>query len=207
MVYNMEGVKNGVKTLLAGIATLAVLMVLGYVHSGTLQGPTYVILMVIKDKNPFGVVFWLSVFVVALSCILSGFRQIGKSMFRIVVNERQCEPQKENISSCGEFSKELEKFGYEVRIIDVATAQSCRFSPFSGMWDVFGNERDSFVEHLSGIFNITVVEEADTHIRIVYAEKEHVGYSEGELQKKYSDFAALLERMEGKVEMKSVFGK
>lgn len=94
----------------------------------------------------------------------------------------------------------LEKAGYKVNIHNI-TAPSGRFNSFDSMYDIFGDERKSFVEKLSKIFSLTIIEEDDTHIRIAYTEKNYAGTSIDEQQKIYFEFTDLMNSVKGKIEM------
>ena len=69
------------------------------------------------------------------------------------------------------------------------------------MFDIFGDKRKTFVEKLSSIIGLTIIEEDDTHIRIAYTEKNYAGYSTDEQQKIYSEFVDLMNSVNGEIKM------
>ena len=75
------------------------------------------------------------------------------------------------------------------------------FNPFSNrMYDIRGEEKKVFVERLSKLIKLAIIEEDDVHIRILYAENNDC-YSLDELQKFYDDYIALCNSMSEKIEI------
>lgn len=68
--------KKAISNLCAGIGIILVYMILGYIHSQQLQGPTYVISLTIQSKNIVGTFVWTFGFAIALAAIMLGVKTI-----------------------------------------------------------------------------------------------------------------------------------
>lgn len=79
------------------------------------------------------------------------------------------------------------------------------YHPFARMHDILGDEKKEFVRGLSEIFDIDIVEEDESRIRIVFTEKNCAYHTLEEMQKTYADFVALLNSMKKRIEIIPVY--
>ena len=75
------------------------------------------------------------------------------------------------------------------------------YYPFAGVYDILGDEQKEFVRGLSEIFDLDIVEEDESHIRIVFTEKNYAYHTPEEMQKTYADFVALMNHMQKQINM------
>ena len=61
-----------------------------------------------------------------------------------------------------------------------------------GIYDITGESKEEYVEGLSAIVELSIIEKDDKHIRIKMPEKDYVSYTIEEQQKLLSDYMALL---------------
>lgn len=61
-----------------------------------------------------------------------------------------------------------------------------------GIYDITGESKEEYVEGLSAIMELTIIEKDDNHILIKTREKNYVSYTIEEQQKLLSDYMALL---------------
>lgn len=102
--------------------------------------------------------------------------------------------------SFGDFRK-LKDAGYGIKPIDTTNpVAEGRYNPFMGTFDVFGEDRERFVDGLSKTFNLSILEQKDDCIRIEYS-KEPVSYDENELHRVYADYCDLLNSINGEITM------
>jgi len=113
---------------------------------------------------------------------------------------------KTTLISIQSLMNEAKKAGYKVLEFKDIPASYETFNPFAGTYDILGEERKSFIEKLSEITELFIIEEDNEHTRIRYKQKEH-GYTEEELNKLYSDFFTLKNSMKVQIRIVSAYEK
>lgn len=115
----------------------------------------------------------------------------------LVLKDMGEESLAEHLKDCHDAMKNA---GYKIHEVDI-TAPPVLVNPYDGMFDVLGDEKKIFVEKLGELFELAIIEEDETHIRIVYTERNFIHRSHDETLKMYHDFEMLLKSMKNRVEM------